>query len=35
LKQMLPPGMPAVIFTHDLDSLVLRQEEIIFGITSE
>ena len=31
LKRMLPPGMPAVMFTHDLDSLVGRQEEIIFG----
>jgi hypothetical protein len=31
LKQMLPPGMPAVMFTHDLDSLVARQEELIFG----
>lgn len=35
LKQMLPPGTPAVIFTHDLDSLVGRQEEMIFGTPTE
>jgi hypothetical protein len=32
---MLPPGLPVVIFTHDLDSLVCRQEEKIFGIPAE
>lgn len=32
LKQMLPPGLPAVLFTHDLDSLVSRQQEQVFGI---
>jgi hypothetical protein len=35
LKQMLPAGMPAVMFTHDLDSLVCRQQEMIFGIPSD
>jgi hypothetical protein len=31
LKQMLPSNTPAVMFTHDVDSLVGRQEEKIFG----
>ena len=35
LKAMLPPGMPTVMFTHDLDSLVYRQEEMIFGTPAE
>jgi hypothetical protein len=35
LKQMLPPGTPVVMFTHDLDSLVGRQEEMIFGTPTE
>jgi hypothetical protein len=35
LKDMLPPGMPKVMFTHDLDSLVGRQQQIIFGTPSE
>jgi hypothetical protein len=35
LKQMLPPGLPVAMFTHDLDSLVCRQEETIFGIPAE
>jgi Glycosyl transferases group 1 len=35
LKDMLPPGMPTVMFTHDLDSLVGRQEQIIFGTPLE
>jgi hypothetical protein len=35
LKQMLPPGLPAVVFTHDLDSLVARQAETVFGTPSE
>ena len=34
LKQLLPASMPVVMFTHDLDSLVCRQEEIVFGIPS-
>jgi hypothetical protein len=32
LKQMLPPGLPVVIFTYDLDSLVGLQEEMISGV---
>jgi hypothetical protein len=35
LGQMLQPGMPAVMFTHDLDSLVARQEEVLFGTPAE
>ena len=35
LRQMLPPGLPVVVFTHDLDALVRRQEEMIFGTPSE
>jgi hypothetical protein len=35
LKHMLPPDMPAVAFTHDLDSLVARQQEMIFGSPTE
>lgn len=35
LRQMLPPGLPVVVFTHDLDALVARQEEMIFGTPSE
>lgn len=35
LKQLLPPSVPVVMFTHDLDSLVCRQEEVIFGTPSE
>lgn len=35
LRDMLPPGLPAVMFTHDLDSLVGRQEQIIFGTPSQ
>lgn len=34
LKRLLSPEMPAVLFTHDLDSLVDCQEELIFGIHS-
>lgn len=35
LRQMLPPGLPAVMFAHDLDSLVARQEEMIFGMPAD
>ena len=35
LKQMLRPGLPVVMFTYDLDSLVGRQEEAIFGTPSD
>jgi ubiquinone/menaquinone biosynthesis C-methylase UbiE len=35
LKQMLPAAMPVVLFTHDLDALVCRQEERIFGYPAE
>jgi ubiquinone/menaquinone biosynthesis C-methylase UbiE/glycosyltransferase involved in cell wall biosynthesis len=35
LKKMLPPGMPVVLFTHDLDSLVRRQSEFIEGAPAE
>ena len=35
VKKMLRPGLPVVMFTHDLDSLVGRQEEAIFGTPSE
>jgi len=35
LKPMLPPGIPAVMFTHDLDALVGQQEEMIFGTPAE
>jgi hypothetical protein len=31
LRKMLPAGLPAVMFTHDLDSLVCLQQETIFG----
>src|SRR5262245_38487466 len=31
LRQLLPSGMPVVLFTHDLDAMVSRQEELIFG----
>src|SRR5882672_10129374 len=34
LRHMLPPGLPVVVFTHDLDALVRRQEEMIFGTPS-
>ena len=35
LKQMLPPGMPVVLFTHDLDAMVSRQEELIYGYPAQ
>jgi glycosyltransferase involved in cell wall biosynthesis len=35
VKRMLPLGMPAVLFTHDLDALVRRQEEQIFAYPAE
>jgi hypothetical protein len=35
LKQMLPPGVPVVMFTHDIDSLVGQQEQMLFGIASD
>ena len=35
LRKILPPGLPVVMFTHDLDPLADRQEEMIFGTSAD
>jgi Glycosyl transferases group 1 len=35
LRKILPPGLPVVMFTHDLDPLAGRQEEMIFGRSAD